>query len=119
MNLLIETITNAKLKDSLAAISKADSISNQLKVEANIKQNEVTANKEAVSETNSTQTPVTKKKKGWNNKQKGAVIGASAGAITGAIVSKKKVKGAIVGGVVGAGVGVGVGAIIDNKEKNN
>ena len=58
------------------------------------------------------------KKKGWNDKEKGAVIGAGVGAITGAIVDKKHhAVGAVIGGVAGAGAGYGTGAIIDNKKK--
>ncbi len=60
-----------------------------------------------------------KKKKGWSNTAKGAVIGAGAGALTGALVSKKKGKGAIIGGLIGAGAGAGTGAIIDHKKKQN
>ncbi len=67
------------------------------------------------SATNTT-TAVTKKKRGWSNKAKGAVIGAGVGAITGAMIDKKKGEGAVVGGLIGAGAGFGVGAIIDGKK---
>jgi hypothetical protein len=68
------------------------------------------------SQTISTGTQTTTKKKGWSAKATGAVIGAGAGAITGAAVSKeKKGQGAVIGGVIGAGTGLGVGAIIDKK----
>jgi chromatin remodeling complex protein RSC6 len=64
-----------------------------------------------------TTTKVTKQKKGWSNKAKGAVIGAGVGAVTGAMIDKKKGEGAVIGGIIGAGAGLGVGAIIDDKEK--
>jgi hypothetical protein len=60
----------------------------------------------------------TKKKKGWSNTAKGAVIGAGVGAVTGAIVDKKSsATGAVVGGLAGAGVGAATGAVIDHKKK--
>lgn len=65
-----------------------------------------------------TTTTTEKKRKGWSNTAKGAVIGAGVGAITGAAVSKKKGEGAIIGGLAGAGLGAGTGAIIDDSKKN-
>ena len=59
-----------------------------------------------------------KKKKGWSNTAKGAVIGAGVGAVTGAIVDKKSsATGAVIGGLAGAGVGAATGAVIDHKKK--
>lgn len=60
----------------------------------------------------------TKKKKGWSNTAKGAVIGAGAGAVAGAVIDKKSsAAGAVIGGLAGAGVGAATGAVIDHKKK--
>ncbi|MFC4231647.1 hypothetical protein ACFOW1_07085 [Parasediminibacterium paludis] len=67
--------------------------------------------------TSQNNTVVTKKKKGLNATETGALIGAGAGAITGAMVDGKKGEGAIVGGLIGAAAGAGTGAIIDGKKK--
>ena len=58
-----------------------------------------------------------KKKEGWNNSTKGAVIGGASGAVLGAIISKKKGKGAIIGGVIGAAGGYILGRKKDKKEE--
>ncbi|HNP67582.1 MAG TPA: OmpA family protein [Aequorivita sp.] len=56
-----------------------------------------------------------------NNKQKGAVIGATGGAILGAIIGNNVGKGgngelgAVIGGVVGGGAGVLIGAKMDKQ----
>ncbi len=56
-----------------------------------------------------------------NNKQKGAVIGATGGAILGAIIGNNAGKGgngelgAVIGGVVGGGAGVLIGAKMDKQ----
>jgi len=61
-----------------------------------------------------------KKKKGWSNTAKGAVIGAGVGAVTGAVVDKKSsATGAVIGGLAGAGVGAATGAVIDHKKKQH
>lgn len=58
-----------------------------------------------------------------NNKQKGAVIGATGGAILGAILGNNVGKGgngalgAVIGGVVGGGAGVLIGNKMDNQAK--
>ncbi|HPE84058.1 MAG: OmpA family protein [Aequorivita sp.] len=59
--------------------------------------------------------------KNANNKQKGAVIGATGGAILGAIIGNNVGKGgngelgAVIGGVVGGGAGVLIGAKMDKQ----
>ena len=56
-----------------------------------------------------------------NNKQKGAVIGATGGAVLGAIIGNNVGKGgngelgAVIGGVVGGGAGVLIGAKMDKQ----
>jgi YMGG-like Gly-zipper len=62
---------------------------------------------------------VTKTKKGWSNKAKGAAIGGGAGAVTGAVVSHNKAKGAVIGGAVGAGAGYLIGRHKDKKNPNS
>ncbi len=58
-----------------------------------------------------------------NNKQKGAVIGATGGAVLGAILGNNIGKGgngalgAVIGGVVGGGAGVLIGNKMDNQAK--
>jgi len=69
-----------------------------------------------------TTTPATtetqKKKKGWSNTAKGAVIGAGAGAVAGAVIDhNNRGAGAVIGGLAGAAVGAGTGAVIDHKKK--
>lgn len=59
--------------------------------------------------------------KNANNKQKGAVIGATGGAVIGAIIGNNVGKGgngelgAVIGGVVGGGAGVLIGAKMDKQ----
>ncbi len=59
--------------------------------------------------------------KNANNKQKGAVIGATGGALLGAIIGNNVGKGgngalgAVIGGVVGGGAGVLIGAKMDKQ----
>ena len=61
--------------------------------------------------------------KNANNKQKGAVIGATGGAVLGAILGNNIGKGgngalgAVIGGVVGGGAGVLIGNKMDNQAK--
>jgi hypothetical protein len=57
-----------------------------------------------------------KKKKGWNNSTKGAVIGGAVGAVGGAIISKKKGVGAVVGAIAGAAGGYIIGKNKDKKD---
>ena len=66
----------------------------------------------------STSTPEVKKKEGWSNAAKDAVIGGASGAVLGAIISKKKGKGAIIGGVIGAAGGYILGRKKDKKEES-
>lgn len=63
----------------------------------------------------STSEPV-KKKEGWSNAAKDAVIGGASGAVLGAIISKKKGKGAIIGGVIGAAGGYILGKKKDKAD---
>lgn len=69
--------------------------------------------------TTTTPTPeAQKKKKGWSNTAKGAVIGAGAGAVAGAVIDhNNRGAGAVIGGLAGAAVGAGTGAVIDHKKK--
>ena len=68
--------------------------------------------------TSTSTTEPEKKKEGWNNSTKGAVIGGASGAVLGAIISKKKGKGAIIGGVIGAAGGYILGRKKDKKEES-
>mgnify|MGYP006331840599 CR=1 FL=1 len=57
-----------------------------------------------------------KKKKGWSNAAKGAVIGGVGGAVAGAVINgKNRGKGAVIGGVIGAAGGYILGK---KKDKN-
>ncbi len=102
----VETLKKQTI-DSMNSVAKKERLQKQ--------ERQAVATNNSITET--TTTTGTKRKKGWSNKAKGAVIGAGVGAVTGAMVDKKKGEGAVVGGVLGAGAGYGVGAILDNKEK--
>jgi len=103
--------------DSIRAIDSVKAAEAK-KREAAIKR-EREENQVAGAETGTIPAPA-KKKKGWSNTAKGAVIGAGVGAVTGAVVDKKSsATGAVIGGLAGAGVGAATGAVIDHKKKKH
>src|SRR5690349_17091659 len=67
-----------------------------------------------VSACKSSQKSASSDKKGMNNTEKGAVIGATSGAVVGGIIGNKS-KNTAIGAILGAAAGGTVGAIIGNR----
>jgi len=118
---------NNASKEAEVAAMKQHTIDSMKQAEAKHRHKEARENQFDAAQTTeatpaTTTAPATtetqKKKKGWSNTAKGAVIGAGAGAVAGAVIDhNNRGAGAVIGGLAGAAVGAGTGAVIDHKKK--
>ena len=110
-------IEMAKQEAEMARQKSIDSVQNFMAVQAAKRKPETKT--VVVHQNSQTSAPVAeKKKKGWSNTAKGAVIGAGVGGVAGAVINKKDpAKGAVIGVLAGGAVGAGTGAILDAQKK--
>ena len=110
-------IEMAKQEAEMARQKSIDSVQNFMAVQAAKRKPETKT--VVVHQNSQASAPVAeKKKKGWSNTAKGAVIGAGVGGVAGAVINKKDpAKGAVIGVLAGGAVGAGTGAILDAQKK--